>query len=237
MERKILPGLTTTPRSDWREKVREIDKLGLKEVALFPTFLEMDERKELYDLLEKTHLESIPHVHLRDDMEERELDHFLKRWQSQAFNIHSTRAGSDLLERTSHSGIIFIENLFRIDEYYIKNVQSSGGICVDFSHWHDNGKFQNNEGYDQFERLIKKHKVGCCHISAVISEPFEYIDPKSGKVRMVRDDHFLSDLSQLDYMKDYVQYLPQYVSIELENPFEKQLEAKEYLEKIFNPVK
>lgn len=237
MERKILPGLTTTPKSDWREKTQEINKLGLKEIALFPTFLEMDERKELYGLLEKTHLENIPHVHLRDDMEEWELDYYLRRWQSQVFNIHSTRAASDFLEKTSHKDIIFIENLHKIDEYYIKNVENSGGICIDFSHWQDQGKFQNNEGYDKFEGLIKKCKVGCCHISAIVPEPFEYIDPKSGKRMMVRDDHFLSDLSQLDYMKDYIRYLPQYVSMELENSFSKQLEVKEYLEKIINSVK
>lgn len=232
----MLLGLTTTPKSDWREKTREIDKLGLEEVALFPTFLEMDERKELYYLLEKTRLKRLPHVHLRDDMEEWELDYFIERWHSQVFNIHSTRAASDFLERTSHKDIIFIENLHKIDEYYIKNVETGGGICIDFSHWQDQGKFQNNEGYDQFENLIKKYKVGCSHISAIIEEPFEYIDPKSGKGRMVRDDHFLSDLSQLDYMRDYVQYLPRYVSIELENSFERQMKAKEYLEKLFNRV-
>ncbi len=234
MEKNILPGLTTTPRSDWREKVREIDMLGLKEIALFPTFLEIEERKELYDLLEKTYLEKIPHVHLRDDMEEWELDYYLRRWQSQVFNIHSNRAGSAFLEKTSHRDIIFIENLAKIDEYYIKNVEISGGICIDFSHWQDQGKFQDNEGYDRFESLIEKYKVGCSHISAIVAEPFEYIDPKSGKRRMIRDDHFMSRLSQLDYMKDYVQYLPEYVSIELENPFEEQLEAKKYLEKIIN---
>ena len=54
--KKILLGLTTTPGSDWRKKVSEIDKLGLKELALFPTCLNEQERKELYGLLEKTKL-------------------------------------------------------------------------------------------------------------------------------------------------------------------------------------
>jgi hypothetical protein len=65
MERKILLGLTTTPRSDWREKIREIDELGLEEAALFPTFIHLPERKELYGLLEKTGIKKAPHVHLR----------------------------------------------------------------------------------------------------------------------------------------------------------------------------
>ena len=33
MNQKILLGLTTTKGSDWRGKVKEIDKLGLKEIA------------------------------------------------------------------------------------------------------------------------------------------------------------------------------------------------------------
>ena len=33
MVEKILLGLTTTPGSDWQEKIKEIDRLGLKEVA------------------------------------------------------------------------------------------------------------------------------------------------------------------------------------------------------------
>jgi len=56
MEKKILLGLTTTPKSDWREKVREIEKFRIKEIALFPTMLEMKGRKKLYGLLERTNL-------------------------------------------------------------------------------------------------------------------------------------------------------------------------------------
>ena len=60
MAKKILLGLTTiTPGGEWRNKIKEIDELGLKEIALFPTCLKIDERKELYQLLEKTKLKKI----------------------------------------------------------------------------------------------------------------------------------------------------------------------------------
>ena len=36
MKKKILLGLTTITPGEWKNKVKEIDELGLKEIALFP---------------------------------------------------------------------------------------------------------------------------------------------------------------------------------------------------------
>ena len=90
MAKKILLGLTTiTPKEEWKNKVKEIDELGIKEVALFPTCLNLEERKELYRLLENTKLERIPHVHIREeDTESWELDYLVKRYKTQVFNTH-----------------------------------------------------------------------------------------------------------------------------------------------------
>jgi len=41
---KILPTITTG-FSGWQEKIEEIKELRLKEIALFPTFLKQEERK------------------------------------------------------------------------------------------------------------------------------------------------------------------------------------------------
>jgi len=45
MKRKVLLGLTTTFGSDWRAKIKEIDKLKIQEIALFPTCLGEKNRK------------------------------------------------------------------------------------------------------------------------------------------------------------------------------------------------
>ena len=51
MAKKILLGLTTIAEGgEWKNKVKEIDKLDIKEIALFPTCLNLAERKELYQL-------------------------------------------------------------------------------------------------------------------------------------------------------------------------------------------
>ncbi|HPN96586.1 MAG TPA: hypothetical protein PLK35_02355 [Candidatus Moranbacteria bacterium] len=236
MKRKILLGLTTTPKSDWRAKVREIDRLELREIALFPTFLEPEERKELYDLLKNTKLQKIPHVHLRDDMEEWELEYFSEKYGTSLFNIHANRAGLEFLRKTKVKNKVYIENILRIDEGFLEGIKLGAGICLDISHWEDLGKIQKNEGYEKLDGLIKKYKVGCSHISAVAKKASLFIDPKTKEELWIKCDHFMSDFSQLDYVKDYVQYLPEYASIELENSFEEQLKIKEYLEKIINPV-
>lgn len=238
MKKKILLGLTTTPDSDWRGKIKEIDKLGIKEVALFPTFIELTDRKEMYALLEKTGLERIPHVHLRDDMEEWELDFLSNRYRAEVFNIHANRMNIRYIEENSkYLDIIFVENLGEINDEYCNVLKGCAGICLDTSHWEDMGKIQKQEGYEKFLSLVENNKVGCCHISAISKEAKKcehYITKKEMKFY---SQHWLTNLNQLDYVKDYVKYLPKYVSIELENSFEEQVEIKKYLEKIINPVK
>lgn len=234
MKHKILLGLTTTPGSDWREKIAEIEKFGIKELALFPTFLKMDERKELYSLLEKTRVKKIPHVHLRDDMEEWELDLFYEKYGSKLFNIHPNLAGLNFTKNSKYKEIIFVENLFKLDDIYFEILNKCAGLCIDFSHWEDQGRILKHEGYEKMEGFIEKYKVGCCHISAVNEELNEIVDYQTGHKISSGDNHMMSDFSELDYVKKYVEYLPEYVSIELENSFEKQLEVKEYLEKIIN---
>jgi len=44
----------------------------------------------------------------------------------------------------------------------------------------------------------------------------------------------MHELKDLDYMKNYEEFWPPIISLELENTFEEQLKAKEYLEKIIN---
>ena len=232
--RIILPGLTTTSKSDWREKTKEIKKFNLREIALFPTYLKIKDRKELYDLLKKTDLERIPHVHLRDDMEGWELDFFVNQYKTEVFNIHPDSAGQRFLKNNKYASRIYIETMFQIDDDFLKSVNMGTGICLDISHWEDQGTIQGHYGYDRLPSLIKKHKVGCCHISAVNDKGEEYQDYDTGYKGIAYSHHTLGKLSELDYVKKYVKYLPKYISIELENSFAEQLKVKEYLENIIN---
>ena len=208
----------------------EIEKLDLTEIALFPTCLSPNERQELYKLLEDTELQKISHVHLKDDFTDEEIAYLIKRFQTEVFNTHSGKYGLPLLKLKSNKDKIFVENTFQIDTEYRFFVAEFAGICIDFSHWEDLGVIQKVESYKNFENLVRLNKVGCCHISGVQKEPLESFD-KTGVYYSV---HKMKTLEDLNYIKKYVKYLSKYVSLELENSFEEQLEAKEYLEKIIS---
>lgn len=226
---EILLGLTTTPRSDWRGKVEEMKKFGIKRIALFPTFLKMEDRKILYNLLEEIEGLEIPHVHLRNDMEKWELEMFKEKYRTEAFNTHGKHFVTYTYpEMKKFLPMIFIENQF----YPISEecLEKCGGLCVDFTHW-ESAKLKNSSPAKMVDEFVKKYKVGCCHVSAIKGFwSLTNLVQWGG-----RDNHRLGKLEEVDYLKKYRQYLPKYVSLELENSFEEQLEVKKYIEeKILN---
>ena len=229
--KKVLISITSaSDPNGWREKVNRISELGIEEAALFPTMLDGEQRKKLYAALEKSSIKRLPHVHLRSDMEEWEIDLFIKKYDTQVFNIHPLHSSHPFPDGfLKHRSKIFIENLLVIPDE--AELQKYAGICVDFGHWEGSVRLGNADYDDRMRQLIKGFPIGCCHIPAVkkkVERDAEF--PK----RFTFDQHFMDELSDLDYMKKYKDFLPQYISIELENSIDEQLEAKKYLEKIIN---
>jgi len=227
VDKKILLGLTTTPNSDWRGKIEETKKFNITEIALFPTYIQLPERKELYKLLEATPVRSIPHVHLRNDMEEWEMDLFVEKYQTQVFNIHPLNANFsfDYAKFSKYKHMTYIENQYHIPGD--SEIEMFAGLCIDFTHWESDfikESMRRKKAYRNFEEKIRKYGVGVAHISAI----------RSFMGFMSYDSHMMHDLKDLDYVKNYQEFFPPIISIELENSFAEQLEAKEYLEKIIN---
>lgn len=222
---EILLGLTTTPKSDWRRKVEEIKKFGITKIALFPTFLEIEKRKELYILLDEIPGLTIPHIHLRsEDMEKWEMDWFEKKG-AEKYNIHMGKIENNIF--LPYSQKIYIENHIKksIPEYELKKC---AGICLDFQHWHRTKK-QYPEVAKDTEKYANSLEIGCCHISALPKF-------KNSFHRLIKGlgGHYMVSLDEINYLKEYKKYLPKYMSIELENSFEEQLGVKKYLEEILN---
>ena len=228
---KFLLGLTTTPNSDWRGKIDEAKQFNIKEVALFPTCLKIDQRKELYLLLENSPIKSIPHVHLRDDHEEWELDLLFERYNTRLFNLHANEKCKAALEQLAkYRELIYVENHSKINQLFLDLLDKSAGICIDFAHWKNDSEVRRIEDYKRFPSVLEKYKIGCCHISGFMDPVF--LDQKDGSLH--KDRHYIEKDDDLAYMNDYIQYLPKYCSMELGNSFEEQLKYKEYLEKIAN---
>lgn len=223
--KKILLGLTTTPGSDWREKVAEMKRFGITEIALFPTFLEKPEREELYALLGGIPGLSVPHIHLRDDMDEAELAFLEERFRPVAYNVHESVRDKERF--LAYRDKTFVENHFHsMDEGLLGNY---AGLCLDTQHHHRAGRLFPPVHAQVRGLLSDGIAVGCCHIS-----PYPLSGNAPARKRLGVDDHYLIDLSELDYVARYAEYLPDIVSIEMENAFEEQLRAKEALERIIN---
>lgn len=229
---KILLGLTTTQGSDWHDKIREIDELDIKELALFPTFLELEQRKELYALLEKTGLVEIPHVHLRDDMEHWELDYFVEKFNTMAFNAHGNQRAISNFKNNRYAKMIFIENHYGIDDDFKAALEYFAGVCLDVSHWEDYGIIQNFDAYEGFADVLKLNKIGCCHISAIRRESEMITDYFTGENVQDYSRHKFKNLSEFEYLKKHLKYLPELVSIELENSFKEQMTVRDYIYKL-----
>lgn len=228
--KKILLGLTTTPKSNWQEKIKEIEGLKISEISLFLTGLNKEGREKLYQLLKRSMIKSIPHIHLRTDMEVWELDFFVNNYQTHIFNIHPSEVHPLIYDYSKYSNKIYIENANQIptdDE-----LKRFAGLCIDFSHW-ENGVLTKDAEYYNFESKIKKYKVGCCHISVIKKTLVPDDDPNDPR-EAGYDSHWLEELKELYYIKKYLKYLSFFISIELENSFKEQLIARDYLEKIIN---
>lgn len=236
MAKKILLGLTTITAGEWKNKVKEIDELGLKEIALFPTCLNIKERQELYRLLEKTKLEKIPHVHLRSDMELFELDYLTAKYKTEVFNIHSSSSLFPfLVQYNDYDKRIYIENTPG-DPPTENDLKKYAGLCLDLSHW-EITKLEAGEAGNEnllIKKFADKHRIGCNHISGIKPKKKVIHDRFLNKDFSSYGSHWLDDLSEVDYVKKYQNYLAEIISLEFENPLKRQLEVKEYLEKILN---
>lgn len=229
---KIIPAITTTRGSDWRAKIKEADELGLTEIALFPTVLGKEKREELYRLLGRSNIKSIPFVHLRSDMEFGELDYFTENYGTKAFCIHTEREFpfSYDYSKSKYNNSIFIENVyFSFDEAELKRF---GGICLDISHL-ENDRRLNREIFDSNAGILSRCAIGCNHISAVSEST--YID-ETGRKRC--SPHRLSNFSELDYLKNYpLEYFSPYIAIELEDSLKRQTEARDYIAGLISELK
>lgn len=122
--------------------------------------------------------------------------------------------------------MIYIENVYEpLDENEIKEF---AGICLDLSHLEDDRLFRPAT-YNHNAELIKKYGCGCNHISPS-KKRFSFLERGETKYPRNQHPHFLENLSELDYLKNYPEkYFGKFAALEMENSIKEQLEAKNYL--------
>ncbi|GAI47580.1 unnamed protein product [marine sediment metagenome] len=78
--------------------------------------------------------------------------------------------------------------------------------------------------------MIKKYPIGANHISVIK----KFIHPNE-RGELQYDDHYLEDLSELNYLKKYPSnYFSSFIAIELENSIKEQLRARNYIIRLLN---
>ena len=220
----IYPTVTTLV--DYKGKLDEINALKLEKVCVFFTGLNFEERKVLFKELKKTTIKEIPFAHIKSDMKLSELNALVNEYNTKAFNIHSREEHSLLYDYSSYKGIIYIENVYN---HLKEDLENWAGVCLDFSHL-ENDRLVYKERFKNNLKIIKKNKIGCNHISAILKD--FYINEK-GEKRY--DNHLSLDLSDFDYLKKYDKsFFSDYCAIELNNDISYQLKVIEYIKKLLN---
>lgn len=225
----IIPGLTSTMPERIPQFVDDLRASDVRTIAIFPTVLTKRERTELYRELETIDGLQVPHVHVRTDFTQDEMQYLSDRFGTELFNIHP---------RANKHAFGPVPDVFAA-RFYVENVEEApddeeltevGGICPDFSHL-ENARLQGRDAYvATVSRQMREFIVGCCHVSAIrVGDP--------NKWNGGWDHHNYLTLSDFDYLSEYAKHLPrQWLSLELENSLPEQLAAIPHLERVLGLI-
>jgi len=236
----ILPGLTSTKKDRIPAFVEALARSGERRIALFPTCLAKAEREALYRELAGVRGLRIPHVHMRSDCPRSEFAYLSETFGTEAFNIHPRGSTHPFGESPGpYAAQTYVENVdVPVEDAELAPPPGEtvveagaaatrgefGGICPDFSHL-ENARLHGRESYVATTiGQLRRFKIGCCHLSAIrVGVPNDW----SGEW----DHHAYSSLADFEYLSRYRALMPSsWASLELENSFEEQLEARAYIE-------
>ncbi len=213
---KILVSITGMKDRHWKQKIKEINKLGIKKVALFLERFNENQIQQIYEAILRSRIKEIPLVHIKDDTKKEELGLLFKKYNSTYFTIHES--GFDSLKNwKGFYRKLYLEmdtNNFISQSVEVKKI---GGFCVDLSHF----KVQLNKWTQEFEYILKRrhatHYFDCNHLNGY--------DPKNND-----DLHTVRSLKDFDYLKTLPNFLfGDVIALEVDNSISEQLEFKKYL--------
>ncbi len=188
----------------------------------FPTNLSLKERERFYLKLDKSSLQSIPFVHLRSDMQPWELEFFIERFQTKFFNCHPQTVHPFKYDLSPFFKMIYVENTSEFPPG--QEINRFAGLCPDFFHLLKL-YYLSQEKHQRALSLIKKFSHSCGHLSAF--RHFSHFLPQ--RLKFILSSHKLIFCSEVDYLKNYQEYFPDILAIELENSLQKQIKIINYL--------
>jgi len=225
---QIYPSITTDIHDNqvpgWKEQLKEVEKLELKKIGLFPTRLDLETRKVLYEKLDNLKIE-IPFVHVVHNTVAWEMEHYIKKYHTKFFNIHEQTKDPLENDLSKYKDLICVENCRVI--FSMNELIDYPRLCIDFAHL-EGTRLQQPEVYDYFIDKIKTVGIIFGHVSAIKSKLHYYPE----KNQYLYDWHVYKNLNEFNYLKKYKKYMPEILFLELENSIEEQLKAIKYIEDI-----
>ncbi len=230
---QVIPAVTTIARcsSGWSDKIREIEELGLRSVALFLTGVSELERRKLYRELEMAHIRhlfTVPFVHAVSDMSDDEYRYLMDRFGTELFNLHPVRQYP--LQHKLSTEIrrrIAIENSFIDRSIELMDLSGFQGLCLDVAHAEDVRR-KNGPEFETLERLTKMAPVLANHIS--LSGEKSQLDSEGNPTF---HSHVTQEGRGVSYLERYpASFFGPIVAIELADPLAEQMKLVPLIEDI-----
>jgi len=219
--RQILVGITGRNVEELKNKIAEAEKLNITTVLLFLTFLNPFEKKKVYELLLSSNIKEIPLVHLRNDMNKKEVEFFVKKFNTKCFTIHES-SFRYLKKWKGFEKKLFLE--FNYDNKISKKVDVNkiGGFCIDLSHFK-----ASQERKTKDDLYILNHKK--------VLFFGNHLNGYDWKNKL--DMHTVKSIRDFDYLKTLPKFIfGKYIALEMFNPISEQLKLKKYLEKFLKKI-
>jgi len=214
-DKKIFVSLTGKTEKDWQTKLKEINSLGLKTVALFLEMFSPVQRQKIYQALEKSSVKHIPLIHIRNDMTLAELKYLCQRYHNPCLTIHESSFGQ--LDRwIGFHKFLYLEMNYNNRIPHNVALEKIGGFCIDLSHF----KAAEEKWAKEFEFIVKKKDkkiFKCNHLNG-------YSYEKNS------DIHTISSLKEFAYLKTLPQFIfGNIIAIEVFNSIKEQLKFKKHI--------
>lgn len=217
---KIYLGITGEKDIDWKNKIAEINKLNLKEAAVFIERFKKLQRENLYKALLKSSIKRVPLVHFRNEADKGEVRFFMENFGTRYFNIHED--SFKILDKWKG----YWKNLLLEMNYDSKvaedvKVKKIGGFCVDLSHFKAAMAKKTEEYYYTFFRRYNI-KFICNHLNGYSPSLNE-------------DLHTITNLKDFDYLKTLPKFVfGEIIALEVENSIKEQIKFKKYITSLLN---
>ena len=215
---KIYLSITGKENIDWQSKLEEINQLKIIEAAVFLESFNRKERDHLYKFLLKSSIKKVPFVHLRDDTDQKDIEFFIKNYQTQYFNIHEEHF--DILDRwQGYWDKLYLEMDYNSQIDKDIKVRQIGGFCIDLSHF----KAAIAQGTEEANYIFQrkdKIKFVCNHLNGY--DPVKKCDK-----------HTVTNLKDFDYLTTLPKFVfGQIIALEMNNSIKEQIKFKEHLTKL-----